>query len=156
MGDIVLLAPGEAEVDELDRDMRAADRAEIVAASGPDTRRTIERAVRLSPEPIAIRETRTGDLLCILGTVPLSAVTGRGCPWMLGTDGLDRHPRTLMRVARRYFDEVARVYSVLENYVDARHTASITLLEWLGCSFDPPAPFGQAGLPFMRFERRSA
>jgi hypothetical protein len=82
--------------------------------------------------------------------------SGVGSPWMLGTDTLDGLARTLARVARRYFDEVARVYPVLENHVDVRHTASIKLLEWLGCSFDEPRPYGVARLPFMRFERRSS
>jgi hypothetical protein len=61
---------------------------------------------------------------------------------MLGTAALDEPPRPLARVARRYFDEVARVYPVLENHVDVRNTASIKLLKWLGCSFDEPGPTG--------------
>jgi hypothetical protein len=90
-----------------------------------------------------------------MGVVPVSMATGIGSPWMLGTDALDHLSRPLARIARRYFDEVARVYPVLENQVDVRNTASIKLLKWLGCSFDEPRPYGAAGLPFMRFERRS-
>ena len=144
----------ERDIGLLDSSMRAADRDEIVASHGPDTRTTIARAVAASTHRLSI-DAWDGDLLCVMGVAPISMATGVGSPWMLGTRGLDDHPRTLARVARRYFDEVAQVYAVLENHVDVRNTASIRLLKWLGCSFDEPRPYGVMRLPFMRFERRS-
>jgi hypothetical protein len=146
------VAPGD--IDQLDAHLRQPDRDEIVASHGADTRRTIADAVVVSTHCLAI-ETK-GRLACLLGVAPLAMAAGIGSPWMLGTDVLDYRSRTLARVARRYFDEVARVYPVLENHVDVRNAASIKLLKWLGCSFDAPKPYGVAGLPFMRFERRSA
>lgn len=145
------VAPGD--IAELDARMRAADRDEIVASHGPDTLATLAYGATISTHCLTVEN--DGRLACVLGVVPLSMAGGVGSPWMLGTDDLDRLSRPLARIARRYFDEVARVYPVLENQVDVRHTASIKLLKWLGCSFDEPAPYGVAGLPFMRFERRS-
>jgi hypothetical protein len=133
--------------------LRQPDLDEIIASHGPDTLRTIENAVALSTHCLTVEH--KGRLACIMGVAPVSMSSGIGSPWMLGTFVLDSLPRTLARVARRYFGEVAHVYPVLENYVDVRNTASITLLKWLGCSFDEPRPYGVQGLPFMRFERRS-
>lgn len=143
------------DIGELDEDMRDADRAEIVASHGPDTLATLARAVRLSTHALTVRDADE-RLLCIMGVAPISLIEGIGSPWMLGTNTLGDWPRTLARDARRYIGEVARVYPVLENYVDVRNTASVTLLAWLGFSFDAPRPYGVAGLPFMRFEMRSA
>jgi hypothetical protein len=143
--------PGDAEA--LNDNLRDADRAEIIASHGPDTLRTIRQAIALSTHCVAVR--LDGALVSIFGVVPFSLVGGHGSPWMLGTPLLDEHPRPLARAAHRYFGLVAQVYPVLENHVDARHTASIKLLKWLGCSFDEPRPYGAAGLPFLRFEKRS-
>lgn len=146
--------PTAEHIAELDQKMRAADRDEIVASHGPDTLRTLANAVRSSTHCLAVLD-QHDDLACLMGVSPLSMVGGVGSPWMLGTHVLDDYPRTLARVARRYFGEVARVYELLENFVDVRNTASVKLLKWLGCSFDEPKPYGALGLPFMRFERRS-
>ena len=143
----------EGDIDALNANLSAADRDEIVAASGPDTRETIRLALSLSTHALAVEGERD-ELLCLMGCAPISMLDGRGAPWMLGTPELRGYRRTLARVARRYFSEVARAYPVLVNHVDARNTESIKLLRWLGCRFDPPAPFGKAGLPFMRFEWR--
>lgn len=144
--------PGDIE--RLDAFMREPDRDEITASHGPATLRTLRHAVAMSTHCLTV-EDAYGDLCCIMGVVPVSMACGIGSPWMLGTDCLGDLSRTLARVARRYFDEVARVYPLLENYVDVRNTASIKLLAWLGCSFGEPQPYGAMGLPFMRFERRS-
>jgi hypothetical protein len=153
--DIAIREVEPRDIDTLDAFMREADRDEIVASHGPDTRATIARAVAISTHCLSV-EDAYGDLVCIMGVAPVSMAGGIGSPWMLGTDGLGDLSRTLARVAHRYFAEVSQVYPVLENHVDVRNTASVKLLKWLGCSFDEPKPYGVMGLPFMRFERRSA
>lgn len=155
MGEIVIR---EVEPDDtfiLRCFMRDADREEVIASHGPDVQDTLDRAVAASTHCLTVLNDG-GGLACIMGVAPISMACGHGAPWMLGTSALDTLPRTLTRVSRRYFDEVAQVYPVLENYVDVRNTASIKLLTWLGFSFDAPQPYGVAGLPFMRFEMRSA
>ena len=150
---------GEISIREVEPDdtfilrcfMRDADREEIIASHGPDVQHTLDRSVAISTHCLTVLNDG-GGLACIMGVAPISMVSGHGAPWMLGTTALDALPRTLARVSRRYFREVAQVYPVLENYVDVRNTASVRLLEWLGCSFGEPQPYGVMGLPFMRFE----
>jgi hypothetical protein len=153
-GRIIIREPEPGDTEALAAFMRQADHDEVVASHGPDVLATLDHALRISTHALTVLDAK-GCLACVMGTAPINMAAGIGCPWMLGTYVLDRLPRTLMRVSRRYFDEVARVYPVLENYVDVRNTASIRLLAWLGCSFDEPQPYGVSGLPFMRFELRS-
>jgi hypothetical protein len=151
--DLTFTTPTEADLDELAANMRPEDRDEIVASDGPDVRKTLAVALGWSVNALAVRS--KDGLLCVFGTAAPSLLGDEAAPWMLGTDILARHPRTLTRVARRYIEEMLGVFPVLVNHVDTRNTASIRLLAWLGFTFDEPRPYGVAGLPFRRFEKRA-
>lgn len=91
-------------------------------------------------------------MICIFGVVPLSIVTGRGMPWLLGTDEMERHPGAVMRISSRYIRGMAATFSHLSNHVDARNTRSVKWLRRLGFTVHEPEPFGPYGAPFHRFE----
>lgn len=150
MADLVLRPAEPDDAAELEANLRESDRDEIIAASGPDTRATVERSFAASVHAYTYRKT-TGELLCSFGVAPFDLLHTAGAPWMLGTPVLDLYPRTLVRVTRRYFDAMLSEFSLLVNHVDARNAPSIRLIRAAGCTIDPPAPFGHAGLPFHRF-----
>ena len=142
------------DAERLAIDLRPADRAEIIAASGPDTLATIRQAIRVSTHCWAA-EDGDGGLVALFGFAPVSLLAGIGSPWLLATPRLERIPGALTRLARRYLADIATTYPVLGNPGDARNTASIRWLQRLGFQIGPPKPYGAAGLPFHRFEMRS-
>jgi len=134
----------------LDVGLRPADRAELHAASGPDTYGTIREAVERSAW-CATAESR-GNLVAMFGVVEGGTLLDPyGIPWMLATTGVK--PGMLMAHSPRYIGEMLARFPRLRNYVDARNHASIRYLRRLGFSLNPPEPFGVAGLPFHRFEK---
>lgn len=89
--------------------------------------------------------------VCAFGVVPISALSGIGAPWMVGTTLLDscavpfiRHCRTDLKA---FFAQWSRLYNV----VDARNMKAIRWLKWLGFEVLPATPYGPFGLPFHPF-----
>ena len=146
-----------ADVDTIEPWLRAADRAELVAASGPDVPGQLREAVDLSRGRLgqmAFVAEHEGEVIALFGFVPVSALSGTAHPWLVGTPGLARVPGMLNRLSRSYCSAVLGEYPLLFNYVDARNIASIAWLKRLGFSVGAPEPFGVEGLPFHRFEMR--
>ncbi len=91
-------------------------------------------------EPIAIFGVAIGSLLA-----------NTGVPWLLGTNGMEKHRAELGRMSRpiaRYF---RGGYSRLENYVRAGNIRSVRWLEGCGFTVEPEAPFGPFGAGFRKF-----
>jgi hypothetical protein len=151
--DLTFLPVVPADLDELAANMRPADRDEITASNGADIRRTLGFSLLLSVNAFAVRSEE--GLLCVFGTAAHSLLDDTGAIWMLGTPIVDKHPRTLSRVTRRYVAEMLRIFPILANWVDARNAASIKLLRWCGFTIGEPEPYGVRGLPFHRFEKRA-
>jgi hypothetical protein len=138
----------------LARDLRPADRAEVIAASGPDVLRTVRAAVHLSTDAWVAE--KNGELIALFGIAPVSLMGGIGSIWFLGTPVVDQLGRSLTRFAREYLRLVlATEYTVLMNYVDARNAKSVRWLQRLGFTLHAAEPYGVAGLPFHKFEMRS-
>lgn len=152
MAEVTVVATEDWHIVALVVDMREADIDEVTAATGGRDLGSIVRAsvaASVGPRTALI----DGEVACIFGVAPLGGMLGRtGAPWMLGTHLLDRHPGALMRHCRRYVADMLALYPRLVNFVDARNVRSIRWLKRLGFTFHPAAPYGEAGLPFHRFE----
>lgn len=142
----------DTDIFMLNQHLRACDRQELVASSGADIHKTLRDSVALSTHSRAFF--RHGSLLCLMGVVPIAALSGVGCPWLLGTTALVHCPRDLVRTAPPYIAAMLAAYPRLINYVDARNTQSIRWLKRLGFVFAPAIPYGASGLPFFPFELR--
>lgn len=129
--------------------MRAADRAELAAISNRP--HTLSLAASVACSTHAYAGMVDGEPICIFGVGPESLLAGRGIVWMLGTDGIERHAGAFLRRSRKVIASLRSVYPVMTNYVDCRNAKAIAWLQWLGFRMDVPAPYGVAGLPFMRF-----
>lgn len=129
--------------------IRAADRAECWAAARWEPEETLWAGLQCS-DP-CLTALVDGEVVCIFGVVPVSLLTGRGCPWLIATTGLERHARKFLRESKQYVAAWAAQYEILMNHVDARNTVAIRYLRWLGFTLVPAAPFGPMGLPFHRF-----
>lgn len=97
-----------------------------------------------------------GKVIAIAGLHPTSMVSDHAHPWMVGTRDIERPEvrRQFLEISRSVLAYMVTIYPNLENWVDARNRLAIRWLKWLGFKFDPPAPHGPQGLPFLRFEIR--
>lgn len=134
--------------------MRQHDRDEVWALAHHTPEEALWRSVEVSRDTVF---TGTADdvPVCIFGVKPPSLLGVAASPWMLGTDGVNFHSRAFLRYSRRFIKMLSEEFPVMENYVDARNTASIRWLQWTGFSVYYPEPFGRDKLPFHRFDMRA-
>ena len=132
--------------------VRQADIEEVKASSGKDMRTALLDALRYSDHAWA--GIIDGEVACIFGVGSLSILSDVGVPWLIGTDAINRHSRAFLRRNLWVVALMRERYPVLRNWVDARNTAAIRWLKWLGFTLGDPAPWGAAQLPFHPFEMR--
>lgn len=136
--DVAVLAPR----------LRAADVAEVAASSG----RTPAEALRVGLQMgRAWTVFLGGEPVAMYGFAVVSLAGGTASPWLLGTEAVSEHPWVFGRQARRVVDAWLQIFPRMQNFVDARHTAAVRWLEWLGFTLEPARPHGVLGLPFHRF-----
>ncbi len=132
--------------------LRPADVAEVKAAIGLTPERAVEVSFRAST--CAVTALWNGEPAGMFGIVPVSTLDGVGAPWMLGTDRADMLAREWLVEAPQWLKLLGDGYFVLRNWVDARNVRSIVWLRRMGFKIEKAEPWGTAGLPFHRFERR--
>lgn len=146
-----------SDADDIEPYLRDADRAELIAASGPDILGQLRAAIRLSRGRLgemAFAADYNDEIVALFGFVPAGPLSNTAYPWLVGTPGLARIPGMLNRLTRAYCSIALGEYPLLVNYVDARNLTSIAWLERTGFEISAPKPFGVEGLPFHRFEMR--
>lgn len=89
--------------------------------------------------------------LAVFGVGGHGLLADVGCPWFLGAEGVEQHPRAMLELGRRWLVETLAHFRLLENHVDDRYDAAKRWLVRLGFTLEPPAPFGVSGLPFCKF-----
>lgn len=159
MADLTFRSAALTDARDLAPRLREADVQEIVAANGPRCRvqNVLERSVLASGLCWAADE---GDRVVMLfGVVGLSLLTGVdstrtvGMPWMVGSDELRHHGKTLVARGRYYVGLMHEEYDYLTNHVDSRNSASKRWLRRIGFVLYPAEPHGPDGLPFHRFSK---
>ncbi len=129
--------------------LRDADKAEIKAASHLSSYEALEYGVRFST--LSRTVFMDGQIACMWGVGSANLIGGVGVPWMLGSPLIKTHAASFLRRCGPCVEQLKAGFQLLENYVDARNTAAIRWLRWLGFCVEPPHPFGPDGLPFHRF-----
>lgn len=89
--------------------------------------------------------------VCAFGVVPISALSGLGAPWMVGTTRLDACASGFIRHCKSDLSAFFGQWHKLYNVVDARNTKAIRWLKWLGFEVQPVKSYGPFGLPFHPF-----
>lgn len=137
--------------------LRQADIDELTAAGNDDPVKALVQSFRMSTMSWAglVIEDGVEHVACIFGVAPLNLLGGKGVPWLLGTDLIERHGMAFLRRNRKFIPIMMTLYNHLENHVDARNTVAIAWLKWLGFAFDDPVPYGPRQVPFLRFQLRS-
>lgn len=141
---------------ELADKMREADRSEVQMLSRMPVGEAVQRSFVMSDHPVAVREIESGALVCVFGFSPLAAVSAMGAPWLLGTDRLFWHPKTLVRRSRAVIKCVMdHRYDRLTNVVWAGNTRSIRYLQAVGFEMGP-VETTFFGVPYRRFDMERA
>ena len=133
--------------------MRPADIAECEASGHPNLLWTVKMSITMSSH--CWTATVDGEVACIFGVGAVSLLGGQGCPWLLGTDHIDRNARVFIRRSVPYIHKMLEAYPHLLNFVDARNVRSIRWLRQVGFTVHDPVPHGPFHLPFHPFERRA-
>jgi hypothetical protein len=94
-----------------------------------------------------------GEAVAMFGCNTVSAVSGVGRPWLIGTDLLDKYPKTFLRRCRPGIEKMFADYKRLENYIDVRNVKAIAWLTWLGFEMGEPEPMGLYKKPFIKFHK---
>jgi hypothetical protein len=134
--------------------MRAADVAEVHAASGREPKEVLLQCFFEGKPCLTICD--TNDMpVAMWGVVPVSEMVGG--VWLLGTDALVKDSKTRMgflRQARAAVDQVQEEYPVLANCVDARNKVHVRWLQWMGFTIIKEHPnYGAEGRAFLEFVR---
>lgn len=128
--------------------MREADVREV-GASGHTPKQALRLGLMASTWALTAKV--DGRPEAMLGLVPVSALTGEGCPWMLGTPEVYRHGRALLRhgpaIVERMLDSTPHR---LANKVGAFNEPAIRLLRRLGFSIGKEVIL-TAGVEFVAF-----
>lgn len=134
--------------------MRAADVAEVHAASGREPKEVLLQCFFEGRPCMTICDTNDVPV-AMWGVVPVNAMVGG--IWLLGTDALVEDGKTrlrFLRQAKSHVDQMQQEYPVLGNCVDARNQVHIKWLRWMGFTFIKEHPnYGAEGRAFLEFVR---
>lgn len=162
MADLVFSEACLSDARDLAPRLREADRRELQAAHNRHMtlQGILERSIAGSSLCWAAEE--DGRVVMLFGVAGLSLLSGVpragsvGVPWMVGSDELRHHGKTLVSRGRYYVGKMHEEYAFLMNHVDARNSPSKRWLRRIGFVLYPAEPYGPKGLPFHRFVRKAA
>src|SRR5262245_39976516 len=104
----------------LGRRLRERDRLEIVGMGV-----SVEDGLRVTwARSVMTQSVFVGEELAAVGGIGGALLSGVGEPWMLSTPTMERIPGFMLREGRRQVAGWLRIFSRLENYVDAGYAQS--------------------------------
>ncbi len=129
--------------------VRQADIDEITEALGIPMGEALRDAITgsLNAKQIVV----DGQVVAVFGDAVFSILGSVGVPWLISTIHVEKHARAFLKVCKPEVQGMLTRHHHLMNYVDARNTAAIRWLKWLGFSFGPAAPYGARRFPFHPF-----
>lgn len=139
-----------ADIDAILPDIRQADIDEIEGALQTPMRQALTEA--LDDHCKASKIVVDGLIVAVFGDSVHSEEAG--VPWLISTRHVERFPKAFLQVCKPEVAEMLTRHPLLVNYVDARNSAAIRWLKWLGFTFCEPEPYGPLGHPFHCFWMR--
>lgn len=128
--------------------LRAADRQEIIAATGETPDLTLRASVAMGDAMVGMVD---DEPVALLGFPMMSLLPTTIRPWMVGTDQVEAHDRAVARASYEMVNLHRRRCDVMVNHVDGRNLKAIKWLGWLGFTIEEARPHGPYGVPFHRF-----
>lgn len=150
MARLEIVQAEEKHVSSIAARMRAADVAEIEAATHKTPDRALKDAFELSGRCWTGMVDDTPAFM--FGVYKPMAIGEEAVPWLLGTDDVLKVKKSFLMLCIPYLDEMRQGSRLLFNYVDARNTLSKRWLRWLGFRMGGAEPYGHRKMLFHRFE----
>ena len=145
------IRPAEGvDIDIIACDMRPADLAEIAAAGTADPFEALFNSMELSM-PSCYTITTDGLPIAMFGTARVELIPDFASIWLLGTEEIERHPKSFLRLCKKKLPQYIAPYDMLFNVMDVRNTLHVKFVKWLGFTFIRERSFGPEGLPFYEF-----
>lgn len=133
--------------------IRVLDREELRLTGAHDPARAIEVAIGLS-QGYAITASVDGRPAAVFGIAPNYAV-GEACPWMLGTDEVTTHARTLIQWADGVTSHWLSEFPILMNEVWVGNKPAVRFLRRIGFTFAEPRMNEYGAAMTLFYMRRS-
>jgi hypothetical protein len=149
--DIRIVPASPAHIRTIAKRMREADRIEVWASSRKTPGEALVWSLRKST--FAWTALIDGRPEVMFGVGDLNVLGGVGAPWLLGTDAVETHFVSFLRLSVEFRRQLLRRYSVLRNFVHDGNRASIRWLRWLGFTLSDPVTIGDQA--FRMFELRA-
>lgn len=137
--------PDEQDIDYIVMNLREEDRRELEESPLRQPNETLlqlaERSVQSSGHVWVVRD--HGIPFLLFGCLTVNEATG--CPWLFGTNLMQKHSRRILRQAPRWFDHFG--HTAFLNLFDTRNTAHIRWAYHLGFRpwnsnlIDPTSPY---------------
>lgn len=96
-----------------------------------------------------------GVPFCIVGCRPPSILSNTGTPWMVGTNQIRHHGKSMTKFSKALAKVWSDTWPVLQNYVYEKNHTAIRWLHRIGFELYYPQPYGTDGKLFHRFCMRS-
>lgn len=139
----------ESDIPIIARNMREADKREVWRSHRTTPEQSLELGIK---SEVCLTFCVNEEPVAMFGVSRYTAISPKGVPWLLGTDGIRRAVKYFLSESQKYVAAMNQKYPILENYVDKDNTLSIRWLKWLGFNLKEEVDFN--GHPFIRFERR--
>ncbi len=132
---------------ELAPRMRLEDKWGAEALANYTPMMAVLTSLKQSPNPQTILAGE--EVIFMIGVAEYPEIpAGSGMVWGMGRYDIPSHARPFLRITKSYIKEIGQHYDLLFALVDARYTASIRWIEWLGFDVAPAAPWGDNHLAF--------
>ena len=140
------------DIDYIAPRLRKADIMECKAALGKEPLSVLYASLTQGDITLTMRSPDGGRVgLC--GVAP-SPWDDAGAVWMTATDDIYQHQMAFLRRSKAALEYLSEDYAVLFNYVDARNSAHIKWLKWMGFTFiNKHTKYGVEQRPFYEFVR---
>lgn len=129
--------------------MRLEHRSEVWASNNHTAEQALVLSYILSKKSYTVLKDKCP--IFMFGVVP-TCEEKKGVVWALGSNDIDNYKKEFCRRSKIYLKELLQIFPYLYNYIDARYTAGIRWLEFLGAEIFPAVEFGVEKMPFHYFE----
>lgn len=133
----------DADLIDVAERIRPMDRRECLEIYEVEPLQGLRDSVAASPWCAAV--VSDGELIAIAGVAADGDLLSmRGIPWMIGVDGIEKHPRAFVVLTNHIIARMEQEYPLLENVVLEENTLSIGWLTRAGFTMGKPELIGGA------------
>ena len=146
-----------ADIAKLTKEMRRVDVQELRAAGVKDIYGAVAQSVTVKGPSWAAVD-KDNNLIALFGFAEYRTLGRHAVPWLMGTDRLARHSKSLIKLSKTMCDTLmSSQYNTLSNYVWSENKPSIQYLKAIGFDIDKEggAVLSSTGQTFYRFRRNN-